>query len=178
MQPLHIFYIFIKMKKTLISALFHIVLLCGCASSRLALFTVPVSPNVNLYYMPMTEWQPMKGTSLKAELDFTYRNEEGSPAICNVSVFSQEVLPKEVSAASLESENATGSFQEIEQLLMRPEMKELRVTTKVDIEDFVRVLESREIVFVCRVDGENGRYKAPKDFYHYAEQFLRSLGRK
>ena len=162
------------MKKIFICTL---VFLCGCASSGPGLFTLPVSADVTLYYIPMTEWQPLKGP-LPATLDFSYRNEEGSPVICNVSVFSGEALPREVSAASLESEKAAAACRQIGQLLVRPEKKELRVTTQVDIEDFIKVIESEEIVFVCRVDGVDGRYKAPKDFYRYAEQFLLSLGRR
>jgi hypothetical protein len=163
------------MNKLLVFFLFSTVFLCGCVSSEPGILTLPVSANVNLYYVPMTEWQPVDGTS-QALLDFSYRNEEGSPVICNVSVFSQEELAKEISDAYIEAGNVKYPLGNIRLLLTRPEKNEFRITTVVSISDFLEILKGEDLTFNCLVDGRPSRYAAPKAFYRYGEQFRAATG--
>jgi hypothetical protein len=158
---------------------FRIVIFClcwiagGCATGpQLKMF---VAEEGLQYFIPSTQWKPVKGGKTAARVDITYRDAADFDAVVNISFTGRENAPHEVSSAVLYGDGTLLPLKNIKVIYLKPGAKELRISSAMSREDLLPALAASTVELGAVIDGNEYRFIAPKEFTVLGAELHESL---
>jgi hypothetical protein len=147
-----------------------ILLLFGCATTPVSTLLVrPVGQDETLYFIPPSEWTAQTDKTQKISMDITYHSMRGESAVCNISLYeTQNVAPELVSVTFSD----LYSVEDIETMFYDESKKELRITSKININALIEVLETNSIYMKLNINGQIIIVKPPEIFLTNSRRFI------
>jgi len=150
-------------------------LVSGCVTAPSAddgIWVAGLSESLTRYYIPATTWQAKTDRSVSCRLDITYIDEPGRPAVCNISFFNKNAVPKEVTLPSFMADGRVYPLEDVSIMFVRAEYNELRITSVIKIDELLNLFQSDKISLKAVIDSVEYIFEPDKKFMGYRGQFL------
>ena len=158
----------IIMNKVKFLPILFIIAACTTAPSLINYF---VSPGIMQYFIPPTDWNAHDSRA-KAQLDITYRNEAGIPAIINITFIGENSMPREAVSVSLNGDGVNYPLNIITVIYRDSRKRELRISAEGDPNSLITLLEAESITLSAEIDGLEYTYTPGKHFITLKNDFL------
>jgi hypothetical protein len=171
----------IEMKKKIVYVFifFSILPVSACVtvpSTDDEIWVAGISESLTRYYIPATTWPEKADRSVSCRLDMTYIDEPGKPAVCNISFFNKNTVPKEVALPSfMADDGGIYILNDVSIMFIRSEYKELRITSTIEINELRNLFQSGKILLKAVIDSVEYTFEPDKKFMRYRRQFLEHI---
>ncbi|MDR1420149.1 MAG: hypothetical protein LBI86_07240 [Treponema sp.] len=112
----------------------------------------------------VTSWK-VRGGYPKVRVDVTYSDDPESPAIFNMSLVQRREIPRGVGSAFISDGVSSFPLEAVSVFLVNPQDKLLRITSNIDGDNFITLLDAKNIVLTFTLDGREFQATPPRKFY-------------